>query len=114
MVDHKPDINSVIGRNVKKLRKSYGLSAKDLGILLGVTYQQVNKYESGVNRLSSENMYHLAQVFKVPYEMFFTECTDIRREEPGALKLLVMMNSVRDPGWRRKIERVVTLLCEDG
>jgi len=63
--------DKTLGKNLKTLRMSAGMSQKELGVLLGVTFQQVQKYESGRNRLSSEGLFILKSYFDVPYDYFF-------------------------------------------
>ena len=65
------EFDSRIGRNLRALRLRYGLSQEALGELLGVTFQQVQKYENGANRLPVEKLYRLHRHFRVPCEYFF-------------------------------------------
>jgi transcriptional regulator with XRE-family HTH domain len=50
--------------------------------LLGLTFQQVQKYEKGINRISASRLQHLAQIFGVPVPFFFAEGLDITDPEP--------------------------------
>jgi transcriptional regulator with XRE-family HTH domain len=43
-----------------------------LGAMLGVTFQQIQKYEKGVNRVGSGRLHQIAEIFDVPVESFFT------------------------------------------
>lgn len=61
----------VIAANVCLLRKLSGYSRADLAGFLGVSYQQIHKYETGVNRLPASKLYILQGLFNVPYETFF-------------------------------------------
>ncbi len=47
------------------------MSQEHLGNLLGVTFQQIQKYETGANRMSPERIYQCSKVFKVPVGYFF-------------------------------------------
>jgi transcriptional regulator with XRE-family HTH domain len=60
-----------IGGLIKKRRSELGISQEELGATLGVTYQQVQRYESGRNRLNVENIQQVAAVLSVPVSYFF-------------------------------------------
>ena len=66
------DIDKVIGRNIQELRSRRNMSQKDVAESLGITFQQIQKYESGKNRISCSRLYHLSRVLQAPYECFFT------------------------------------------
>jgi transcriptional regulator with XRE-family HTH domain len=66
----QPDSTDVeVGRLVRALRMSHGLSQTDLAKRIGVTFQQVQKYESGANRISMGRLNNIAKLFgvSVPY-----------------------------------------------
>lgn len=50
-----------------------GLSQEKLGIALGLTFQQVQKYERGANRIGASRLYHLSQILEVPVAFFFDD-----------------------------------------
>ena len=60
-----------VGHRVKKRRTALGLSQEKLGEALGVTFQQVQKYEKGTNRISASRMQSMAETLKVPIGHFF-------------------------------------------
>ncbi len=67
-----PDpIDVFVGQRVQIRRQLLGLSLTELGQLLGVTYQQTQKYEKGTNRISASRLWRLAQIFDVPVTWFF-------------------------------------------
>ncbi len=65
---HPVDI--YVGKRLQEYRKSIGLSQKELGQKIGVTFQQIQKYELAQNRLSISRLYEIAQVFNVPVAYF--------------------------------------------
>jgi DNA-binding transcriptional regulator YiaG len=67
-----PPETGIIGGNLRHLRRRSGLSQSELGHILDVSFQQVQKYENGQNRLPIEKLYILKHIYGVPYEMFFT------------------------------------------
>jgi transcriptional regulator with XRE-family HTH domain len=60
-----------VGKAVKERRMSLGLSQSEIGKVLGLTFQQVQKYEKASNRISASKLYALASVLKVPVYYFF-------------------------------------------
>lgn len=62
-----------IGRRMRQLRELAGLSQNDVGDLLAVSYQQIQKYEQGVNRISVEKLQQLAAALRVPMMAFFAD-----------------------------------------
>lgn len=64
-------LNIIIGNNIRKLRKRDGLTAKELGIYLGITQQQVSRYERGINQVHIDLLNQLSFLFKVQIELFF-------------------------------------------
>jgi len=55
-----------IGQNVRVHRLSKGWTQQQLGAKLGVTFQQLQKYESGTNRIGSGRLFQIAELFEVP------------------------------------------------
>jgi len=78
-----PQEAKIIGANLRSLRKEAGLSGQDLGDILGVSYQQIQKYESGSNRFPVERLYILKHYFDVPYERFLTGLSDDNKIRGG-------------------------------
>ena len=60
-----------VGARVRLRRTLFGMTQTDLGDELGLTFQQVQKYEKGTNRIGSSRLYELSRVFDVPVEHFF-------------------------------------------
>lgn len=61
----------IIGHNLKVIRKDRGYSQRQLAEILGTSFQQVQKYEKGQNRISAEKLFRLRSFLKVPYARFF-------------------------------------------
>ncbi len=72
-----------IGKKIKKRRIELGISQGKLAELLGVTYQQVQRYENGTNRLNVEKIQLIADILSLPVSYFFEsdETIMIAREE---------------------------------
>lgn len=68
---HVPPQTPVIGANLRRLRRKAAMTQEEIAAVLGVTFQQVQKYETGMNRLPIEKLYLLKHMYDVPYEYFF-------------------------------------------
>ena len=55
-----------VGSRVRMRRLMLGMSQEKLGDALGLTFQQVQKYEKGANRIGASRLQHLAQILQVP------------------------------------------------
>lgn len=65
------DVDRVVGMRMRHRRRDLKLTQEKLGELLGLTFQQVQKYEKGVNRVSAGRLFELAGVLGVPITYFF-------------------------------------------
>ena len=65
---YSPSIATVIGNRILSLREKRGLSQSELGERLGISYQQVQKYEKGLSVLSVERLFQCARELEVPVE----------------------------------------------
>ncbi len=69
---NSPDpVDVHVGQRVRARRKMLGLSQTQLGKELGVTFQQVQKYERGTNRIGSSRLFRLSSALDVPVAYFF-------------------------------------------
>jgi transcriptional regulator with XRE-family HTH domain len=68
-MSHPVDVQ--VGRNLRRIRLAKGLSQTDLAIELDMSFQQIQKFEIGSNRLSASRLHELAQIFDVPVSAFF-------------------------------------------
>ena len=64
-------IDRVVGQRIRWRRRELKLTQERLGELLELTFQQVQKYEKGVNRVSAGRLYEIAGVLGVPISYFF-------------------------------------------
>src|SRR6201996_5365569 len=70
-----------VGSRVRLRRTILGLSQEKLGEKIGLTFQQVQKYERGVNRIGASRLWELAQILDVPVQFFFAELSDEAAQE---------------------------------
>lgn len=66
-------IDKHVGSRVRMRRMMLGMSQEKLGDALGLTFQQVQKYEKGVNRIGASRLFDLARVLGVPVQFFYDE-----------------------------------------
>src|SRR5204862_7856952 len=60
-----------------------GMSQEKLGEMLGLTVQQVQKYEKGVNRIGAGRLYQVANILGVPVSYFYEDVTERQNERPS-------------------------------
>jgi len=75
---HPVDVH--VGARIRLNRNLRGLSQGDLARALGLTFQQIQKYERGANRISASMLYATAQFLKLPTTAFFEGLPDPRDE----------------------------------
>jgi len=68
---HPVDVH--VGGRVRLRRIMLGLSQDKLGEALGLTFQQVQKYEKGVNRIGASRVFELAKILEVPVQYFYDD-----------------------------------------
>jgi transcriptional regulator with XRE-family HTH domain len=73
MSDKPNPIDVHVGRRLRLRRTLLGMSQERLAQLLGLTFQQIQKYERGVNRIGSSRLYELGQILDVPISFFFDD-----------------------------------------
>ena len=79
---HPVDVH--VGKQVRVRRTLLGMSQTTLGEAIGLTFQQVQKYERGTNRVSSSRLFDLSRVLDVPVEYFFEEMpTEVAPSSPA-------------------------------
>jgi len=75
--DRTPNpIDVHVGLQVRLRRKELKISQEKLADTLGLTFQQVQKYERGANRISASKLYEIARTLRVPIGWFFEGLTD--------------------------------------
>ena len=106
----------VVGHNVRFWRLERKMSQTDLANLLGLTFQQIQKYENGANRVGASRLMQIATALEVPIHAFFDGAgpqTD-NMESPikfvgdqQALRLVRAFADIDDAGLRRSVVNLV-------
>ena len=71
------EVDKVIGLNLRKMRLMNGLSQMDLSKILGLSFQQVQKYERAKNKISAATLYNCSKVLNFPTTEFFANLDEI-------------------------------------
>ena len=69
-------IDAHVGSRVRLRRMLIGMSQEKLGELLGLTFQQVQKYEKGANRIGASRLFDISQILAVPVSYFFDDVSE--------------------------------------
>jgi transcriptional regulator with XRE-family HTH domain len=106
-----------IGKRIRALRLERGISQTELGNMVGVTFQQIQKYEKGANRVAAGRLHRLSEVLKAPITFFYAEpasghddveidSIDIGLgflESPGAVRLVRAYSRIQDVEMKRTL-----------
>ncbi len=65
-----------VGSRIRLRRMMIGMSQERLGERLGLTFQQVQKYEKGANRVGASRLFAISRILEVPVEFFFADMPD--------------------------------------
>ena len=77
-------IDIAVGKQLRRIRRMKDLSLNEVGDAVGLSYQQVQKYERGANRISASKLVQLARYFNVAVDQFF-EHVDYPNEGESAM-----------------------------
>lgn len=100
-------VDAHVGQRVRMRRTLLGMSQEKLGEAIGLTFQQVQKYERGSNRISAGTLYRLGQVLDVPVSFFF-DCYD-NPDQPRAPSSREDASSINDSQISRREARLLRL-----
>ncbi|MEC3860271.1 helix-turn-helix transcriptional regulator [Mesobacterium sp. TK19101] len=97
-------IDTVVGQRIKARRQALELTQTQLAEKIGVTFQQVQKYENGTNRVSAARLWNIAEVFEVPITFFFDSLDETLAEDGkgdvfadrGAMELIDLYTRLTD------------------
>ena len=124
-------VDKYVGSRVRMRRIMLGMSQEKLGEALGITFQQIQKYEKGVNRIGASRLQQLARVLGVPPAFFFegapaSEAVPHNLSEPQGASYVVDFLStaeglqlnrsfalIRDAKVRKRILDLVASLAQD-
>jgi transcriptional regulator with XRE-family HTH domain len=128
---HPADIH--VGKRLRLRRTILGLSQEAIGKAIGVTFQQVQKYERGVNRMGSSRLYEFSKILSVPVSYFFEEMDKtgshgthaagvaedapaFEHEKMSSRETLEMMRAyyrITDPHVRKRVFELIKSIADD-
>lgn len=101
-----------VGQRLRALRVLFGMSQVALAKRLGITFQQLQKYETGANRMSVGRLWEAGKILDVPPAYFFLGLDDETDLASEILNTRAGLELVRDfEGCSEKVRRLASLLC---
>jgi transcriptional regulator with XRE-family HTH domain len=122
-------IDGHVGERVRLRRKLLGMSQASLAEALGITFQQIQKYEKGINRIGASRLLRMAEIFGVPVGFFFENGAGAAGEDGGrpetdpvalfmaskeGLALGKAFIAIEDPNVRQKLLALARSLSSTG
>jgi transcriptional regulator with XRE-family HTH domain len=108
-----PDpIDVYVGTQIRTRRLLLGLNQEELAQRLGLTFQQVQKYESGANRVSASRLWEIAAILKMPIAYFFPadqgpDQPNEQLQRPESIELIRFYYAIPDPRMRQQFFEMV-------
>ena len=124
-------IDVQVGNRVRIRRMLIGMSQERLGDLLGLTFQQVQKYEKGVNRIGAGRLFEVSRILNVPVDFFYEGLDKDLSGQPGmsepegappvmefvssgeGLQLSLAFMKIKDAKVRKRVLDLVKSLAEE-
>lgn len=121
-------VDEQIGLKLRQRRTILGVSQEKLAESLGVTFQQIQKYENGANRISASRLNLISQVLSVPFSYFFDETEQKKNLENAdnlmfqdhnilqkkeTLELIRIYYSIKNPKLRKDVFNLVRSMAEN-
>ncbi len=124
-------IDIQVGNRVRIRRMLIGMSQERLGDLLGLTFQQVQKYEKGVNRIGAGRLFEVSRILNVPVDFFYEGVATQLTGQPGmsepegappvmefvssgeGLQLSLAFMKIKDSKVRKRVLDLVKSLAEE-
>lgn len=118
-------LDVALGARIRVRRKSLGLSQDELAVQVGLTFQQIQKYERGANRVSFSRLVEIARTLKCRAKDLIGdldvegEVSDqvaaeaVQLKETGALELIRAYTAIRSPGRRRVVVSLAQTLAKE-
>jgi transcriptional regulator with XRE-family HTH domain len=115
------DIESLIGERIRSRRIQVGMSQQELGKALGVTFQQIQKYEKGSDRVSYGGLLKIAEALECNVMQFFEDLTNAKATSgpfskfmstKESVAIIEAMSKIKSQEIRRTVIDIVEKLAE--
>jgi len=120
LADLASRVDRHVGEQIRRRRQARGVTQQELARALGISYQQIQKYENGTNRVSAGRLYVLAKALETSVDAFFEDFelplapTRLSVTSEETIQAAKELSSVSDPRIRNSIRALVRLLGEEG
>lgn len=126
-------VDENVGMQLRQRRSLLGLSQEKLAEQVGITFQQIQKYENGANRISASRLYEFSKVLDIPVSFFFENSNDAGNKALGlaendqapfegvedvmkrkeTLELIRVYYSIENPKLRKDLFKLVRSMAEN-
>ena len=119
-------IDKKVGQRVRARRLEIGMSQEKLAELLGVTFQQVQKYEKGANRIAVSRLYDISLALEIHAGRFFDNLSargavaegredyiDDALSTPEGAELMALFATIKNPRTRRRVLDLIRVIVDD-
>lgn len=108
-------VDVIIGQNLKNMRTQRGLSQSALGDQLNITFQQIQKYEKGTNRVAASTLLEMTKILGVSIESFFqgaeplpsADAVPVPLLSSQAYRLAVLYDKNKNPAFKKAVTALV-------
>ncbi len=118
-------LDVLVGKRIRTQRLVCKMSQTELGRQLGITFQQIQKYESGVNRVGAGRLQKIAKIFNLPVSVFFGEDTATQNASENtndtilkflntarAVRLVKVFSRIKDPALQQAVVSLVEKIAK--
>ena len=112
-----------IGQILRRRRIEIGMSQERLAEVLGITFQQIQKYEKGVNRIAASRLWDISKALDLPVTRFFdaapktqVRTSKVERESlatPESVQLMSLFGTITSRSVRKRVVDLVRTMAED-
>ena len=123
------DIDIEIGHKLQEFRETFCITQTELGKAIGVTFQQIQKYEKGTNRIHAEVIWKIASTFSVDVDFFFAtseqqdhdgqnknnvgfSLNNIKYSDKESIKLIKYYMQIKDANVKKKILNLILSIID--
>lgn len=113
-------IDVYVGQRVRFKRKVLGLTQSDLAEKVGITFQQIQKYEKGENRISASMLYQIALSLNTAVSFFFEGFAENTVEESKlqddktSIDLINSFSNIKNPELKKRLFMLISSVSETG